>query len=313
MKIIFDFDGTLTDITHEHQFVLHFYEDVFETRFGIHPKQFQHLYRTAHERIFSEPEKHGWLYGGRMSAYCDEDLFMDCASVMTLLDVWKDDPPRGFEEIFQKTKGVSFIEIAEQAHEAMREQPLTPLNTPEAGSISMIQRMIKNGDEVVIVSNSSTDIIMKKCKFAGLDPVDHERDPSAQFRVRGQARKYQLDDTPDLVTFGSRTVDVARSSYRKIIEDEHPQFILGDVFSLDLALPITMARKEPSLYNDMQVYLIRRPYTSPWATEYIQNTMNPNATPFLSIIQRHIFLLRNAECGMRNAELNLQNPNVTLK
>lgn len=288
MKIIFDFDGTLTDISHEHQFILHFYEQVFEKRFNIEPSQFQRLYRTARKQVFSEPEKHGWLYEGRMSAYCDEDLFMESASVMTLLDVWKTDPPTEFRVIFQKTDGASFIEIAEQAHEALREQPFTLLSIPEKDTIDAIQRMIKKGDEVVIVSNSSTDIIMKKCQFAGLDPVDHKDDPSAQFRVRGHARKYQLDDTPDLVTFGSRTVDVARSSYRKIIEDEHPQVILGDVFSLDLALPIVMARREPERYRDMKLFLIDRPYTSPWAIHYIVNTMNPDAQPFMSIIQMGI-------------------------
>ena len=149
MKIIFDFDGTLTDISQEHQFILHFYEQTFATRFGIQSEQFQRLYQAAHERIFSEPEKHGWLYDGRMSAYCDEDLFMESASVMTLLDVWKKDPPRELQDILNKIGHISFIEIAEQAHVALKEQPLTSQNTPTPEAISTIQSMLERGDEVI--------------------------------------------------------------------------------------------------------------------------------------------------------------------
>ncbi len=89
--------------------------------------------------------------------------------------------------------------------------------------------------------------------------------------MRGNAHKFRLGDNPQPVDFGDRQVDADRPYYADILRKERPQAVVGDVFSLDLALPFDMARREPMIYEDMQVYLRVRPYTPQWAVDSVLN------------------------------------------
>ena len=268
MKILTDFDGTLTNIEHEFNFECHFILRALEERYRILPQETEFLLKLANGRILQAPEKYGWEYGDRISAFCDEDLFMQMASAMTLIDTWRDNPPdEDVAAILRRVPDLRFLGIVEEAHEAMLLEPLCPGNVPDADTVRTIQTLLDRDCEIVVTSNSPADRIISKFEYAGLLPVDHENNPSAHFRVRGGCGKYILGSSPEPIAFGKRTVDVSRPFYADVIREERPQVIIGDAFSLDLALPIHMIRQAPLVYDDMQLYLRTRPYTSQWALD----------------------------------------------
>lgn len=272
MKFLTDFDGTLTNIQQEYQFICDFLaRRVAEC--GIDKKLFEALHKTAWEHIALEPEKHGWIHNGRISAYCDEDLFMNVSASMQLLDDWMDAAHPAVAEIADKMRNarLSFVELTEEAHGAMNLEPLSAFNTPEPEVINAIRILLDRDCEIVVASNSPASRIIPKFEHVGLKPVDHDDNPSARFRIRGNAGKFILGNNPKPVPFGSRIVDIDHAAFAKIIAEERPQVMIGDVFSLDLALPMEMARLEPMIYEDMQLYLRVRPYTPQWAIDCALN------------------------------------------
>lgn len=273
MKILLDFDGTLTNIEQEYEFEFAFILSEAEKRFGIENDAFQRLLSEAQKEIAHNPAEHGWRDNGRISAFCDEDLFMSVAAAMTLLDAWIAQGDARASILTDRIigGGSPMMDLAESAHRAMNGEPLGAFNTPEPAVVSAINTLLDRDCEIVVASNSSAHRIIDKFEHVGLKPVDHNDNPSARFRVRGNAHKFGLGDNPQPVGFGDRQVDADRPYYADILRKERPQVVVGDVFSLDLALPVEMARREPMIYEDMQVYLRVRPYTPQWAVDSVLN------------------------------------------
>lgn len=276
MKILLDFDGTLTNLEQEYEFECQYIMSDLGRGFGIDEASVNDLFDAAQAHIFENPCYHGWSDNGRISAYCDEDPFMKVASIMTLLDEWLEMGDARVDVL--RSHGVTgetpMMDLTQRAHRAINEEQLSAFNTPEPVVVKAIHELLDRDCEVVVVSNSPAERIIDKFEFVGLKPVDHTDNPSARFRIRGHAKKFCLGDNPMFVEFGSRSVDIDRPYYAEILRKERPQVVAGDVFSLDLALPIEMARREPMIYEDMQMYLRTRSYTPQWA---IDCALNPPA------------------------------------
>ena len=272
MKCLIDFDGTLTNVQTEYKYIYDHLVRGF-AQAGIPEQRFAGLYDHACEILAADPARYGWLDNGRITAFSDEDVFMKIIAGVEIIDKWLASGDPLFDDVRQafEAKGIALMQLAEDCYQKMNREPLDAFNSPDPEVVSALRTMLDRDCEIVIVSNSPADRIIDKLEFAGLKPVAHDDNPSARFRVLGNAKKYALDDTPQIVSFGTRTIDIARSNYARIINDEHPQVIVGDVFSIDLALPIEMARKSPMVYEDLQIYLRTRSYTPQWAINCILN------------------------------------------
>lgn len=273
MKILLDFDGTLTNIQHERDFEFEFLTHYLQTQCGVVKEDFREAFDAALACIQDAPEMHGWCDNGRISAFCDEDLFMGVASAMTLLDSWVSARDVRVGKLAAKLEacGLTFMALTEMAHRAINAQALCAFNTPEPTAVATINTLLDRDCEIVVASNSPAERIIDKFEHVGLKPVDHDDNPSARFRIRGNARKFRLGDHPAPVSFGARSIDTDRPFFADVLRKERPQVIVGDVFSLDLALPIEMARREPMVYEDMQLYLRTRSYTPQWAIDCALN------------------------------------------
>ena len=156
MKVLTDFDGTLTNIQHEYEFELQYIIRVLEEQCGIRREEFELLYETVWRYILQFPDSHGWYHNGRISAYCDEDLFMQAICVMNQLDEWRNDPPESIVGIMERMGSLSFMDIAEDAHAAMNLEPLEHSNTPEPQVAAAFQELLDRDFEIVVASNSPT-------------------------------------------------------------------------------------------------------------------------------------------------------------
>ena len=292
MKFLLDFDGTLTNIQTEYQFD---HDSIVKrmAEIGIPTDRFGALFDKAVDDIMQRPTEYGWPDNGRLTAFADEDIFMKIIAGIARIDEWIHSEDTAYDDIRKALSDnhISLMELAEECHLALNREPLDAFNTPQPEVVNALRTLLDRDCEIVIASNSAAQRVIEKLEFVDLKPVAHEDNPSARFRVRGHAKKYALDDNPRPVQFGNRTIDVARSHYAQIIREERPQVIIGDVFSLDLALPIEMARNDPMIYGDMQIYLRTRPYTPQWAIDCILNP--PQDCPVIARILNHFDDLPN--------------------
>src|SRR5205823_2637300 len=99
---------------------------------------------------------------------------------------------------------------------------------------------------------------------AGLGP----RFGAPRPRVRGDARKFELGELPALseeIALGGRPVKLRRPRFFEVLRDEAPDVVIGDVLTMDLALPLAM--RGAGLLEDATLVLKRQPWTPVWALE----------------------------------------------
>ena len=65
---------------------------------------------------------------------------------------------------------------------------------------------------------------------------------------------------------GGRSIFVDRPAYRTLVADEAPDVIIGDVFSLDLAMPHVM-RREAAVGAPRVLALRRHTHTPSWVLD----------------------------------------------
>jgi hypothetical protein len=112
------------------------------------------------------------------------------------------------------------------------------------------------GVEVVVVSNSDTSKLAALFEGIGLRP-------DIDLRLRGGAGKYVLGEGNASLRLGGRRVFVDRPRYAAVLLEENPDLVIGDVTSLDLALPFVL-RASGQLKPSLQLCLRRHSHTPDW-------------------------------------------------
>ena len=137
------------------------------------------------------------------------------------------------------------------------------------GAAEIAAELVGAGIELVIVSNSGTDKILDWFGKLGIPGHDAEEPAPAgapSIAVRGGAGKFILGDTDESLSVADRTIYVDRPRYASVIEAVAPDLVIGDVFSLDLALPHVL-RSAGAAYAPSELVLRRHGYTPAWSGE----------------------------------------------
>jgi phosphoglycolate phosphatase-like HAD superfamily hydrolase len=248
MKILSDFDGVLTDLAEEA-------ERVREIFLSLLPEATRPLVEKAERGMAADPSRHGWRVHGRITAYWNEDGFVHTNALAAALD-----------ELVPSTR--SHCELAETAYLKMVEETAAGKLKPVDPAVrSVFRKLCERGVEIVVVSNSGTDRICRLLAAEGLEPSPHAEGSGAPLRVRGHAGKFRLGSAPEIIRVGDYEIDVDRPAYREILLEERPDVVVGDVFSLDLALPLELARR--GILEKVRLALRRRPYTPFWVTDFL--------------------------------------------
>jgi len=264
-KLLSDFDGVWTDQAFEAQNVKLYLvaEAARMAAVGAdHAREhFEHFERC----VKAAPERYGWAPDGRITAYVDEDPFCEANAIAMLLDEQRDDPlatryreailAGGFETL-TKFADHCFM-TATSAFRIQHPPALVP------GAKQMLGELLARGCEVVVVSNSSSEKIVGWFRQIG---VDARVEPGGELRVRGAAQKMTLGPSESALELAGRTIRVDRPLYRRVIEEERPQLVIGDVFSLDLALPHVLRRAAHD-FAPRELVLRRHPHTPRWVLD----------------------------------------------
>ncbi len=203
----------------------------------------------ARRRVLAQPDLYGWAPGGRLSCFADEDPFAEHSALLHYIHLHAGIDPiaTALHEAVLAPGHDSLEAFGGHTHaeavariEATR-GPGVLAEAAEAG-----RRMLRGGVEIVVVSNSGREKLDRWFAHAGLEHVVHPESKPGALRLRGGARKFVLEPTRSAIeSFGALSVETARPHYEKILLEESPDAVVGDVFSLDLALPLVMRRTRP--------------------------------------------------------------------
>ena len=281
MKIVSDFDGVMTDQREEGARVQTLFRERLQSLAGLSAGDLEALVSRCRVALNGAPTNYGWRSQGRISAYGDEDHFIQNIGLADCMDQFADNGDAELQAIreavrkadlenFGALSGWAYVEMTKET-KAGKLEPLDP------AAVAVLRDFLNDGAEVVVVSNSSTARVLDILNDSGLDAVDHTDDGAAQLRVRGGARKFDLGTTPTAMQVNGMAFDVDRPFYAEILEDEKPNAVFGDVFSLDLALPLHLTRADSATYGGMHILLRRQPYTPAWALDLMHKTQEPAA------------------------------------
>jgi hypothetical protein len=262
LKILSDFDGVWTNQAFEAEHVkLYVATEAArhaEIDAAVARADFLHFERA----VKSTPERYGWAPDGRITAYVDEDPFCEPNSITSYIATETGDlRTRPYREAILDAGFASLTSFADQCFHAAtqsfrREHP--PALVPRA--VLSLEALRRAGAEIVVVSNSPPEKIIDWFRQVGVDAGERAHH---QLRVRGSAGKYLLGSSGETITVGGRAIAVDRPRYLQVIEEERPEVVIGDVFSLDLALPHVMrAKGHPAAPREL--ILRRHGHTPPW-------------------------------------------------
>jgi hypothetical protein len=208
-------------------------------------------------RQASCPFEYGWRSAGRISAFTFEDPFIRNIGLADFMDglVSGGDPrsTRVLGKLKTLEKIESFGQLSEWAFHRIHLK-----KAPDPFAKTWVLEAIDRGHEVIIVSNSATEKIEEFLDQAGFPK---EKRP----RVRGGAKKFGLGSDPRPIEVGNHgdqrvCVDTDRPYYEAALLELRPDAVIGDVFCLDLSLPIRLQR-EKKLELKWGIFYRHRDYT----------------------------------------------------
>jgi phosphoglycolate phosphatase-like HAD superfamily hydrolase len=240
--IVLDFDGTMTDAEQEGAPFRDGYLEDVAVLCGRPPEEVRALAARFEAEVARDPDAHGWLFHGHIVAPAIVDpylrimpvarkIFDACGAFASEADRTRLLDGILYKYNYQKTR-IAFRQGAREALEALR------------------------GTSTYIVTNSHTEAVRHKVSQLGAEWLVE--------RVHGRARKYEVDPTFDAVPERlelaglSRPVLLRRRAYYEVLERLLAEagaswselLVVGDIFELDLSLPLALGARVGLVVND---------------------------------------------------------------
>ncbi|MBZ0203154.1 MAG: hypothetical protein K8I03_09085 [Ignavibacteria bacterium] len=281
-KLVSDFDGVWTNQEVEAEYVWRFILTRISGLTGESSAMVDEILQQCRSEMDKTPYDYGWYYDGEIAAYYQEDPFGDNNAIFDYIE--KNASSKSYSNFKQQ---LATIKAAVEQKDKMSlavfsndcfmksttqfklEGKLKPVDT--AGEI--IKKLNSMGVEIIVASNSKTDKIEHLFRKAGQIVTNERTIKRGRLHAIGDARKFVIDrefnELPEKLQITKRfKVNLRRSKYYKILQKELPHYVIGDVFSLDLALPIYL-RLNDKRFKDLKVIQKVQPHTPKWVKDYL--------------------------------------------
>lgn len=252
--LVLDFDGTMTDAESEGA---PYRQGVLEDVALLIGRSYADVVAAAREveaEIAADPQRHGWMFGGRIVAPATVDPYL---RVMPVARRLLDQAGRFLDE--RDRAG-----LLEGLLYKYNYRKTTIAFQPGAGAF--LHAM--GGKPVHIVTNSHRDAVQDKIRTLG-GGGDGGALAWLVERVHGSARKFEVDDAlqqvPESMALPGldRPVLLRRHAYFQVLDglrraagcEWSEVVVCGDIFELDLALPFALGAR---------VGLMANAFTPPW-------------------------------------------------
>ena len=270
--VIFDFDGTLTDAEIEGRPFKTGYLQDLSVLTGWNYERVQTAATEFEAEVASHPERFGWMFKGQIVAPATVDPYLRMMPVARhLLDqaealMMTQDRERVLDGLLYKYNYQKTIT-------AFRDQACETLS-----SLIGAGYLGGKGGEVFVVTNSHTEAVRGKVEQLEEQRIDQQITSTSLAplvdRVFGRAQKYIVDPSFDLVAESlslpnlNRPVLLRRKHYFEVLDDLRKKanvswsqvWVFGDIFELDLSLPIALGATVGVMANQ---------FTPQWELDYL--------------------------------------------
>ncbi len=282
VKLVSDFDGVWTNQEIEAGYVWNHITSSLAALTGESKETIGGLLNGCKKEMDRQPYEYGWFFDGSVAAYYQEDPFGDNNAIFDYINRaastrsysnFKQQIAKMKAAILEKTK----MSLAEYSNDCFikattqfkLEGKLKPVET--AGEI--VNKLNSAGVEIVIASNSKTEKIEHLFRKAGHTVTNERAIRRGRLHAIGDAKKFVIDrgfsEVPDSMEIkGKYKVNLRRKNYHKILLQEKPDYVIGDVFSLDLALPLYM-RLNDSRVKNLKVIQKVQDHTPDWVKDFL--------------------------------------------
>lgn len=282
VKLISDFDGVWTNQEVEAGYVWNYITASIASLSGDSPNTINDLLTQSKQEMDLAPYDYGWFNNGKISAYYQEDPFGDNNAIFDYINRaaskrsyshFKQELARIKDAIEKKGK----MTLAEFSNDCFiksttqfkLEGKLKPVES--AGTI--IKKLNAAGVEIVVASNSKTEKIEHLFRKAGQTVTNEKSIIRGRLHAIGDAQKFVIDNSftelPEFYGITKRfKINLHRKNYFKILLSEKPDYVIGDVFSLDLALPLYL-RMNDSRFSNLKVIQRLHKHTPVWVREHL--------------------------------------------
>lgn len=282
VKLVSDFDGVWTNQEIEADYVWKHIINSVAALTGESKESVEGLLNGCKKEMDRQPYEYGWFFDGSVAAYYQEDPFGDNNAIFDYINRaastrsysnFKQQIAKIKAAILEKTK----MSLAEYSNDCFikattqfkLEGKLKPVET--AGEI--VKKLNSAGVEIVIASNSKTEKIEHLFRKAGHTVTNERAIKRGRLHAIGDAKKFVIDkgfsEVPESMEIkGKFRVNLRRKNYHKILLQEKPDYVIGDVFSLDLALPLYM-RLNDSRVKNLKVIQKVQDHTPDWVKDFL--------------------------------------------
>ena len=275
INLISDFDGIWTNQNIEADYVWDYIINTLTELTGFDSVRVQKILDECKVEMNKEAHRYGWFNTGNIAAYYKEDPFGDNNAIFDYINKSVDsttDLKKLKEVILDK-----FPSLAEFSQDCFvnsttkfkEDGKLIPVDTMK----KVVDKLNSNGVKIIVVSNSKTEKIKYLFAKADIEVTDEDSSDRGGVHAIGDARKYIIDSDysvlPEYLKINSEyKIPLRRSNYHKILQGEKPDYVIGDVFSLDLALPLYLRMNDNS-FSNLKVIQRVQPYTPDWVKDFL--------------------------------------------
>ena len=267
MKVIIDFDGTLTEEETQARPLAARCLDTLAGEILRMPRlQLEAEYGATRARLLQAPHLYGWKVRGLLTSYCDEGAFiLNTSTLQALLS----ENPSYAEAIAAAFPRAEYDPIADCINDLFHRHTaeLPPAFRP--GARDVLEALAgRDGCRPLILTNSLGDKVLRLLETLRLE---------ARVRVLGDTRQYDMDpgwahrfphpllgEIHSWPAPGGRSVDLRRPAYHRALlaaaADGSALAVVADTFSLPGALPLLMG---------IPFFLLRTPYTPDWCAQAV--------------------------------------------
>jgi phosphoglycolate phosphatase-like HAD superfamily hydrolase len=270
LAFLTDFDGVWTNPWRELQAVHTTVRDELARLAGMEPQELQGAYDSFRAAVLASPDEHGWKIEGRLISYVDEDYFAVPTSIGQYIDQAPCKTSGSLKEAVLRDFG-SILEFLDYCyHDTCARFRAEIDHDLTEGAERVLQWLCSNDVHVVFATNAPAEKVVSWFSHHGFGVADAASTEPGEvpLRVYGRAGKQWLGDTHQVMDFAGREVHVDRPQYRAIIERENPDLLVGDVLSLDLAMPLAM-RAAGEASAPRGIGIMHLPHTPDWVLESV--------------------------------------------
>ncbi len=265
MKIVSDFDGVWTEPAREAQAVHETVVRELARVLGEPAAAVEERLADFAGAVMARPHAYGWRIDHRLASFVDEDYFCLPAAMGQFIENGETESARQTRDAVLgrwESLTVFMDHCFHSTCAAFREEVEHDLTH---GAERVLDWLLARGASITWATNAPAEKVIGWMAHHGHRVADaRETEPGElPLRVYGRAGKQWFGDTDRSLDFRGRTVPVDRPQYRAIIERERPDLVIGDVLSLDLSVPLSLAA-EGHPAAPRETVLVGRPHTPDW-------------------------------------------------